>query len=174
MEVINEFIAVYNDYLSAKMNNFSDVELIEPKENRTGINREINSVQYFLTAFKFPSMYQYSGFCFVGNRQAQLPDGFIHFATHIDYNLLYVYSLDDGKVYLWDEGYGRIEWCCAESIEIFFKSMIAVMKTKIEMIRSGNFNLPQSYLKSVFKYCLDLNENKDQYIEFYDHILGIE
>jgi hypothetical protein len=92
----------------------------------------------------------------------------------MDYNMLYVYCFDDGRVYLWDEEYNRFEWYCSESLSIFFESMCLVMQTKNEMIRTGSWDLDQGYLKKVFRYCLDLNGGKKEYEIFYDHILGID
>ncbi|MBT1705379.1 hypothetical protein [Chryseosolibacter indicus] len=172
MKKVDDFISVYNEYLKEKANRFDDVELILKKEGLND-NSFKSPIQYFLEAFKFPSVYNYSGFCFI-NRPAPTSDDFIHFATHIDYSLLYVHCISDGKVYLWDQEYDRIEWSCSESLSVFFESMSAIMQTKIKMLQTGTYDLDQEYLRSVFRYCLTLNDNKEEYKTFYEHLLGID
>lgn len=171
MKEIDEFISVYNVYLNEKLKNFDDVEIILKRSGLRDWSYR-TPIAYFLQAFKFPLEYNYSGFCFIGN-PATIGEDYIHFATHVDYNLVYVYCLKDDKVYLWDQECDRIEWSCSESLAVFFESMCAVLRTKIKMIQTETYDLDEEYLKSVFRYWLSLNDDKEEYVIFYEHILGI-
>jgi hypothetical protein len=168
MNEVDTFIEIYNAYLKLKMTDFPDVELIKRK-NVKSVDGLIN---YFLSAFEFPPVYNYSGFCFIDGTD-EAPDDLVHFATHTDYNTFYVWNPDNDRVVLWSFETGDIEWACAKDPVIFFTAMTEVMKTKIKMIETQNRELDNQYLLGVYEYCMDLNGNNDECSIFYEHILGI-
>jgi len=172
MNEVDRFVEVYNEYLKEKERNFSDVRLIIPLDNH-GKNENRDLLAYFLKGFDFPQTYNYSGFS-VTHVVADMPKNLIHFATHMDYNLLYTYNLDDQKVYLWDIELDQIEWACAENLHVFFHAMSIVMETKLKMLREGTFELDQNYLRRIYENCMELNAFNEVYSAFYVHVLNID
>lgn len=173
MNEVDRFVEVYNEYLKEKERNYSDVRLIARKVS-PGKNENRDLVTYFLRGFEFPRLYNYSGFAVSPGEVEGVPGNFTHFATHMDYNLLYVHNPDDQKIYLWDFEQDRIEWVCAENSQVFFHAMSLVMETKLKMLQDKTFELDPIYLKQVYEKCMELNGSEPAYSTFYEHILNVE
>lgn len=151
---------------------YSDVSFIA-KKPRCDAHTEID---YYLDCFKYPTEYLFAGYFFDSN-SIETPLDLIHFASHIEYSLSYVFDRQSGYVSLWSGEAKQIEWHCSPSLLKFFTSMRLVMQTKTvsqkQFVEVGMYELDQEYLAARLKECMSVNDNNLIFHEFYTHILGV-
>jgi hypothetical protein len=171
MEIIERFIESYNRYLETKNQIFNDVEFI--KRIRP-FQKELNEIENLYHAYKITRKYNLPEFYFLDCVMYDPNEEKIHFATHMISNMLYVYDIKSGIVFLMDEETLSLEWYCSENVINFFESMIIVLNFMKQCRGKGYDNLRKDYIRSLLDKCLIINGNKYDYYPFYSHIFAVD
>lgn len=169
MKEIDEFVNKYNALLKCKFPENQNLKLVTKVLSGDNFIDEIN---YFLNAFDFNSVEGF--YWFYRGEPFKVPANFVWLASNIDYNLEYIFDTRTKEVCLWDSTYEEIEWKCSKNLGAFFQSMCIVLDVQIEICKTKNFDLDNSYLKEKYDHCISVNDNRPEYFEFYEQIIGVE
>lgn len=170
MKTIDLFVSKFNSLLEyRKDKGFCMGESIKPlkeKDSHEGID-------YFIKGFEHKKVVGFSWFS-LWKPGYQIPSNLIWIASYPNINLEYVLDQETKEIALYDPVYESIEWCGAVDYQAFFKSLLIVIDVEMEIERTRDYDLDQSFLLEKYLLCMELNNNEKKYSEFYEHILGVE
>ena len=170
MELVDDFVKKYNEYINGGYRLVdSSAPLIEKKVTDQKYD---DPMSYFLNSFIHDKVNGLGAFNLY-KVELELPKNIRWIGSYSNYNLEYLQDPSSGKIALWDMETNEYEWNVAANSEDFFKSMLEVIEVYLEIQRTKQFDLDETYLREVYQKCMEINNNEEQFSEFYVQIVGI-